>query len=140
MPMAVKKATAMSLYPLPIKREIKAMATGFIKPNNARRPIKRPIADIKNVGASFFKANKIFFSFFVSCLSVRNILSKIKHLRLSFESIVTVNLKLNSSKAVYSRRLKNIPFPKEIRVFEPDGDRPLLLLYDKFTIKYAQDF
>ena len=31
----------------------------------------------------------------------------------------TVNLKLNSSKAVYSRRLKNVPFPKEIRVFEP---------------------
>jgi len=45
-----------------------------------------------------------------------------------------VNLKLNSSKAVYSHRLKNVPFPKEIRVFGPDGNRFLLLLYMKFTI------
>jgi len=45
-----------------------------------------------------------------------------------------VNLKLNSSKAVYAHRLKNVPFPKEIRVFGPDGNRFLLLLYMKFTI------
>ena len=52
----------------------------------------------------------------------------------AYKEEIIVNLKLNSSRAVYSQRLKNVPFPKEIRVFEPYGNRLLLLLYMKFTI------
>jgi len=48
--------------------------------------------------------------------------------------VCIVNLKLNSSKAVYLHRFKNVLFPKEIRVFGPDGNRLLPLLYMKFTI------
>ena len=42
-----------------------------------------------------------------------------------------VNLKFNSSKTVYSRKLKNVPFPRGSRVFEPAENRLLLLLHNK---------
>ena len=52
-------------------------------------------------------------------LRQKSIADKEKKSIVAYKEEIIVNLKLNSSKAVYSRRLKDVPFPKEIRVFEP---------------------
>jgi hypothetical protein len=48
--------------------------------------------------------------------------------------MLIVNFALNRNKTVYSWRPKNVPFPKEIRIFEFLMNKFLFLLYKKFAI------